>query len=77
MFLDYDFLIKCFDLFFPFRNFRSMAYNQYPAWVQEYEILGCGNRTVIPACITSRIRREFPSPINNYTGFKEFVDLEV
>ena len=54
-----------------------MAYNQHFAWVQHYEILGRGKRNVILACVISRIRGEFPSPTNDYTGFKEFVDFEV
>ena len=54
-----------------------MAYNQYSAWVHHYEVLGRGKRIVIPACVISRIRGEFPSPTNNYTGFKEFIDLEL
>ena len=43
----------------------------------QYKILGRGKRIVNPACVISRIRVEFPSPTNNCTGFKEFVDLEV
>ena len=39
MSLDYVFLIKYFDSFFPFRNFRFMAYNKYSAWVHHNEIL--------------------------------------
>ena len=37
MFLDLVFLIKCFDLFFCFRNFSLMVYNQYSAWVHHYD----------------------------------------
>ena len=44
MFLDYVFPIKCFDLFFPFRNFSFLAYNQKSAWVHHYKILGGGTR---------------------------------
>ena len=74
VFLDYVFLIKCFDYFSLFRNFRFMAYNQRST---HYEILDRGKRNVILACVISRIRGKFPSPTNDYTGFKEFVDFEV
>ena len=53
-----------------------MAYNQHSAWVHYYEVLGRGKRNVIPACVISRIRGEFPTPTNDNTGFKEFVDFE-
>ena len=67
--LDYVFLIKCLDLFFSFRNFRS---NQFSAWVRHYKILDDEKRIVIPACVVSRIRGEFL-----HTGFKEFINLDV
>jgi hypothetical protein len=54
-----------------------MAYCQYSAWIHHYEVLGRGKRVVIPACVISRIRAEFLSPNNNYTGFQEFRDLEL
>ena len=54
-----------------------MAYNQYSAWIHHHEVLGRGNRVVIPACVISRIRGGFPSPKDDYTGFKEFIDLDL
>ena len=54
-----------------------MAYNQYSAWIRHYEVLGRGNRVVIPACVISRIFGEFPSPTDDYTDFKEFIDLDL
>lgn len=54
-----------------------MAYCQYSAWVHHYEVLGRGKRIVIPACVISRIRGEFPSLTNTYTGFKYFMEMEL
>ena len=42
-----------------------------------HEILDSEKRIVILACILSRICGEFSLPTNNYTGFKDFVDMEV
>ena len=53
-----------------------IAYNQHSAWVHHYEKLGRQKKIVILACVVSKIRREFPSPTNNYTGFKEFIDFK-
>ena len=60
-----------------FRNDRSIAYVQYTAWVHHYELLGRGNRVVLQACVISRIRGEFLSPNDDYTGFKEFLNIDV
>ena len=72
-------ILKLFWSFFFlfYRNYRFMAYGQYSAWVHHYEVLGRGKRIIIPGCVISRVCGEFPSPTNNYTGFKEFVDLEL
>lgn len=51
------------------RSLRLAAYRQYTWWIHGY--LGRGDRRVIPSCVVSAVRREFPEPQDNYTGFQE------
>ncbi|KAL9972501.1 hypothetical protein ACROYT_G018816 [Oculina patagonica] len=51
------------------RNYRYAAYRQYVWWI--YQRLGRKQRRVIPSCVVSAIRREFPEATGNYTGFKD------
>ena len=61
---------------FLFTNIFSyiLLHNQYSAWSHHYESLGRGNRVVIPACVVKRIQQEFHD--DQYTGYKEFIELE-
>ena len=52
-----------------FRNYRYAAYRQYVWWI--YQRLGRKQRKVIPSCVVSAIRKQFPEADGNYTGFKE------
>ena len=48
---------------------RLAAYRQFTWWT--YNRLGKGNRRVIPSCVVSAIRNEYPEESGNYTGFKD------
>ena len=32
--------------------------------------LGCGVRVILPQCVLSRIRQQYPDPHGQYTGFQ-------
>jgi hypothetical protein len=51
------------------RGLRHGAYRQFTYWREGK--MGFGKRKVIPACCVWRIRDEFPSQHQVYTGFKE------
>ncbi|XP_040079223.1 P2X purinoceptor 7 [Ixodes scapularis] len=53
----------------PQERYRYTAYRQFTWWV--YHILGRGNRKVLPSCVVSRIRQEFPSFNGRYVGFRQ------
>lgn len=48
------------------KKYRFTAYRLFTRWC--WSFLGTGNRVVLPACVTGRIRQEFPSA--SYVGFK-------
>lgn len=52
-----------------FQNYRYAAYRQYVWWI--YKRLGRKKRKVIPSCVVSAIRKEFPEADGNYTGFRD------
>ena len=47
---------------------RHTAYRLFVLWKHGH--LGAGRRVVISSCVVCKIRRSFPSPDGNYTGFK-------
>ena len=49
------------------RAYRLNAYRNFTCWV--HGKLGKGNRKIIPSCVVTCIRKEFPDPNGNYTGF--------
>ena len=49
------------------RAYRLNAYRNFTCWV--YGKLGHGNRKVTPSCVVVQIRKEFPDPNREYTGF--------
>lgn len=50
-----------------FRKYWYTAYRQLTRWC--WEALGLHNRKVLPSCAVTKIRTEFPSPSDEYTGF--------
>ncbi|KAL5496979.1 hypothetical protein EMCRGX_G013360 [Ephydatia muelleri] len=67
-----EFAAACLQRFpIPNRSYRHAAYRQYILW--SYNIrLGRRIRRVIPSCVVTAIRNEFPEPDNNYVGYKEY-----
>ncbi|XP_043941615.1 uncharacterized protein LOC122813382 [Protopterus annectens] len=56
--------------------YRVVAYRAYVLWVHNNRRLGFGNRMVLPACVVSRIREQFPcADDDSYTGFRAFEGL--
>ena len=51
------------------RNLRHTGYRQFVMW--QHGPLGAGNRVVIPSCCVWRIRTQFSSADNNYTGYRD------
>ena len=49
-------------------SFRKAAYRQFI--LEKYGRLGKGNRKVAPACVVTRVRRQYPSPTGIYMGFR-------
>jgi hypothetical protein len=52
------------------KEYRHHAYRNYIEYMHGY--LGRGRRKVIPACVVSFIRRKWPDPLGQYTGYKDF-----
>ncbi|KAH7933132.1 hypothetical protein HPB49_026372 [Dermacentor silvarum] len=48
------------------RKYRFLAYRLFTRWI--WKRLGRRNRVVLPACVVSAIRRQFPSA--EYVGFR-------
>ena len=61
-------------IFFNCRQSRLVAYRQFICWMLRGEKLGKGRRVVIPSCVVKTIRKAFPDPNHDYTGFKLALD---
>ena len=57
------------DFDFSTNATRKAAYHQLTMW--KYGRLGRGNRKPNPVCIVRMIREAYPSPTNEYMGYKE------
>ena len=53
---------------FAMATFCKAGYRQFILW--EHGYLGKGNKRIIPACAVRKIRQQYPSPDNVYTGFR-------
>ena len=60
--------IRVEPLDFSMASFRKAAYRQFTLW--EHGYLGKGNRRVLPSCAVTKIRAQYPSPDNDYMGFR-------
>ncbi|XP_054759764.2 P2X purinoceptor 7-like [Lytechinus pictus] len=56
------------------KSYRYASYRLFTYLVHGY--LGRGVRKVIPSCVVSRIRQEFPQPSGVYIGFRRGEDNE-
>ncbi|KAL2076361.1 hypothetical protein ACEWY4_028062 [Coilia grayii] len=50
---------------------RLVAYRVVLEWGLKGERLGRGQRRVLPSCVVTAIRKEYPSPSGRYHGFQE------
>ena len=57
-----------FTPYYSNRSMRHAAYRQYVMWKHGH--VGARRRIVIPSCCVWSIRKAYPSPIDQYTGFK-------
>lgn len=63
-------LINCLQNFIiHFRAYRYAAYRQF-CWFAHGK-LGKKIRRVLPSCVISKVREEYPSKSGRYTGFKD------
>ncbi|XP_065134635.1 P2X purinoceptor 7-like [Paramisgurnus dabryanus] len=53
------------------RQLRMVSYRVVLEWALKGQQLGRGNRVVLPSCVVWAVRDAFPSPTEQYTGFKE------
>ncbi|XP_055056156.2 P2X purinoceptor 7-like [Misgurnus anguillicaudatus] len=53
-------------------QFRHLAYRSFVSWC--WGFLGRHVRVVIPSCVVSRIRQEFPDLAGHYVGFRPPLD---
>ena len=60
--------IRVEPLDFSMASFRKAAYRPFILW--EHRYLGKGNRRIIPSCAVRIIRAQYPSPDNEYMGFR-------
>lgn len=71
--LDPTTTITCFSCT-CFSQYRLVAYRVILEWALKGELLGKGNRRVLPSCVVTTIRNKYPSPTGQYVGFKEAQD---
>lgn len=57
------------------KTWRFICYKQYTSWVNSWIAMGKGNRVVLPSCVVSKIRKEYPEPNGIYVGFKNSKNL--
>ncbi|KAK0152085.1 hypothetical protein N1851_006531 [Merluccius polli] len=68
---DYRLLIMIIYITFTFRQCRLVSYRVVLEWALKGEVLGCGNRVTLPSCVMWAIRAMYPSPTEEYAGFKD------
>lgn len=54
----------------PNNSWRYLAYKQFVIWICASNTLGKSNRIVLPSCVVSKIREQFPTPNADYVGYQ-------
>ena len=60
--------LRADQMTFTMNSFRKAAYRQFALW--KYGRLGRSNRRILPACVLTVVRNMYPSPTDQYMGFK-------
>lgn len=60
--------IRADEFNFSMETFRKAGYRQFALW--RYSKLGRGNRRVLPACVVSWIKAQYPAPYGRYIGYR-------
>ena len=71
---DFDARRKYLERDFDNRMRRQLCYRNFVIFINKGYPIGRGNRVVIPRCVVTQIRRQYPDAEGHYVGFIESLD---